>query len=149
MALTRNRESQRNKVEKIETIANTPKVFQVEETIATMHIAKGPVKFDLMTKNLSRSYETINLELISGPFRHLSGCWGFTDIAQEDAHNIARGMAYGSAKCMNQSIVEFKISFQFSNKLFALALEPVFMGIADTIVELFAQRARIVYGVQK
>ena len=100
------------------------------EVKATMSIAKGPVKFDVTTVNMVQEHNLINLKLANGPFRNLDGSWKFSDIE--------------NGKCL----IDFEISFQFANKLFAIALEPFFLGVSNTLVDAFAQRAAEVYAKQ-
>lgn len=103
-----------------------------QEIKATMNIAKGPAKFEITTINLAQEDLTpdcdmIKLKLVNGPFRHFNGDWKFTDIEN------------------GSSIIDFNMEFQFSNKLFAMALEPVFLGVSSSLVDAFSRRAAEVY----
>jgi ribosome-associated toxin RatA of RatAB toxin-antitoxin module len=70
----------------------------------------------------------IQMRLTRGPFRDLNGEWRFDDIG-----------AAGSK-------VQFRIEFEFKNRLTAAAFNAVFESLCGTIVDAFATRARKVYG---
>jgi ribosome-associated toxin RatA of RatAB toxin-antitoxin module len=63
-----------------------------------------------------------------GPFRDLTGLWRFEAIGD-------RG-----------SRVEFRVQFEFKNRLTAAAFDAVFETLCGSIVDAFAQRAQRVYG---
>jgi ribosome-associated toxin RatA of RatAB toxin-antitoxin module len=68
------------------------------------------------------------MRLMHGPFRELTGDWRFEAIG-------TRG-----------SRVNFRVEFEFKNRLTAAAFNSVFEAVCGTIVEAFAVRARQVYG---
>jgi ribosome-associated toxin RatA of RatAB toxin-antitoxin module len=68
------------------------------------------------------------MQLIEGPFRTLDGNWRFNDLG-------ARGCK-----------IEFRLHYEFSNRVLAVLVGPVFGYIADTMVEAFVKRAGKVYG---
>ena len=93
------------------------------EVKATLYLAKGPLKFDFTTINLAHGDSKIELKLVQGPFRNLDGSWSFEELAA------------------NKCLVNFNLSFQFANKLLAMALEPLFLGMSNTLIESFSKRA--------
>ena len=70
----------------------------------------------------------MTLQLKEGPFTKLEGRWRFTPL--------------GETACK----VEFYLHYEFSSRMLAKVLGPVFSHIADTFVESFVKRARQVYG---
>jgi ribosome-associated toxin RatA of RatAB toxin-antitoxin module len=68
------------------------------------------------------------MQLMHGPFRDLTGLWRFEAIGD-------RG-----------SRVEFRVQFEFKNRLTAAAFDTVFETLCGSIVDAFAQRAQRVYG---
>jgi len=103
-----------------------------QEIKATLNIAKGPAKFDMTTinlaqENLTLESDSIKLKLANGPFRHFDGGWKFTDLVN------------------GTSSIDFSMEFQFANKLFAIALEPVFLSLSNSLLEAFLRRAAEVY----
>ena len=68
------------------------------------------------------------IHLRDGPFSKLEGRWRFT--------------ALGETACK----VEFHLHYEFSSRMLAKVLGPVFNYIADSFVESFVKRARQIYG---
>jgi ribosome-associated toxin RatA of RatAB toxin-antitoxin module len=66
--------------------------------------------------------------MVHGQFRSLDGRWRFTDLA-------GRGCK-----------IEFHLAYEFSSRLLATLVGPVFGHIADTMVEAFVKRAERLYG---
>ncbi len=93
---------------------------------ATVHIAKGLWRKAFTTLNSLVPYESIEMRLRQGPFRHLEGIWQFQSFP---------------TGCQ----VSFKLSFEFSNPLLAITLGPVFNQVAQSLVSAFTNRAHKVY----
>jgi len=89
------------------------------------------IKQSFSTCNLMVPNERIDMELLNGPFSRLSGGWTFEDLSQ--------GRNQGSK-------VSLKLDYDFSSRVLALALGPVFGIFANSLVDAFYQRARSVYG---
>jgi ribosome-associated toxin RatA of RatAB toxin-antitoxin module len=105
---------------------------QVAETapsqrLATVQVARGAFKTQFTTRNIVQSDSSIHMELVEGPFSHLTGLWNFDPLGD-------RG-----------SRVVFKIAFQFKNPLMAAAFNPVFESVCDKIVDAFVARAQQMY----
>jgi len=69
----------------------------------------------------------INLHLVDGPFKSLSGEWRFYGLG---------GLG---------SRVEFDLDYEFSSVVLAKLLSPVFDRIAETLVDSFVARAEAVH----
>lgn len=98
------------------------------ERTATLRVARGVLKAEFTTLNQLTPGARIQMRLMHGPFRHLHGEWRFDDIA-----------AAGSR-------VQFRVSFEFKNRLTAAAFNAIFESVCGSIVDAFATRARQVYG---
>ena len=97
-------------------------------TVATLHINYHGLKSHFSTENDKESPYRMNIQLRDGPLQHMDGHWKFTPL--------------GDAACK----VEFRLHYEFSNKLLEKALGPVFHHIANTFVESFVNRAHQRYG---
>jgi ribosome-associated toxin RatA of RatAB toxin-antitoxin module len=99
-----------------------------EQTIrATVHINYHHVKQSFTTENVRISGQRIDIKLLDGPFKHLDGSWHFIALAP--------------TACK----IEFRLHYEFSNKLLEKVVGPVFHYIASTFVEAFIKRAEIIY----
>ena len=106
------------------------RVLEASEShqVATVKIAVGVMRTEFTTRNALRPDEAITMELLDGPFRSLTGQWGFAAIGD-------RG-----------SRVQFRVEFEFKNRLTAAALSSTFETLCGTLVDAFVQRAKVVYG---
>ncbi len=94
---------------------------------ATVHINYHHVKQSFTTENVRVVPRRIDMKLISGPFKLLEGSWHF--------------IALTPSACK----IEFRLNYEFSNKLLEKIVGPVFHYIASTFVEAFVKRAELVY----
>lgn len=99
-----------------------------DEIKATLDFAKGALHKSFSTHNLLQTNKMIEIRLLEGPFRHLQGFWRFEALAE------------------NSCQVTLDLQFEFANRLLSFAFEPLFMQVANKLVEAFSQRAAIVYG---
>jgi ribosome-associated toxin RatA of RatAB toxin-antitoxin module len=104
-------------------ISSTPEKLVAEIQIAYKKINKG-----FTTENTLMPNERMVMNLVEGPFKHLRGDWVFTQL-EDRACKVA-----------------LELDFEFSNKLIAFAIGPIFSNIANTFVDNFRQRAEQVYG---
>lgn len=100
----------------------------VTKTVATLHISFLSVKSHFTTENLKERPLRMSLRLVDGPFRRLEGSWLFRPLAE------------------NACKVEFKLSYEFSSRVFERIIGPVFGQITTTFVDAFVKRADEVYG---
>jgi ribosome-associated toxin RatA of RatAB toxin-antitoxin module len=96
--------------------------------LSTMGINYHGVKQSFTTENMNTPPTQIRMDLVKGPFKHLTGTWNFKSL-REDACKI-----------------EFDLEYEFSSKMLEQIIGPVFSKIAHTIVECFCKRAEAVYG---
>lgn len=97
-------------------------------TRATIRISFRGVKQSFTTENAKDPPRTMSMKLVEGPFRVLDGHWNF--------------IALGGAGCK----VEFRLHYEFSNRILEKLIGPVFSHIANTLVEAFVRRAQQLYG---
>ncbi|MGH8222970.1 MAG: type II toxin-antitoxin system RatA family toxin [Woeseiaceae bacterium] len=95
---------------------------------ATLELHKGSVSKHFTTRNLRSEFESIDIELIGGPFRHLSGGWRFTEL--------------GDRGCK----VSLELEFQFDNLLVDLMFGSYFEETCNSLVEGFTRRALQIFG---
>jgi ribosome-associated toxin RatA of RatAB toxin-antitoxin module len=97
------------------------------ERIAALKVARGVLQTEFTTRNTLVQDAQIHMQLMHGPFRDLTGEWRFEPIG-------ARG-----------SRVQFKVEFEFKNRLAATAFNSVFESLCGTIVDAFVVRAQTMY----
>jgi ribosome-associated toxin RatA of RatAB toxin-antitoxin module len=96
------------------------------EVKASIIIAKGPIKKAFTTLNYLQPHHQIEMSLVEGPFKSLSGKWLFKPLDPGCEVSLA-------------------LSFEFNNHWVALTLGPLFQHIANTFVSSFTERAQQVY----
>lgn len=95
---------------------------------ASIDISHSGVHKSFTTRNTLLPYQSIQLNLLDGPFKSLQGFWHFQAL-QEDACKVS-----------------LELEYEFSSKLLGLVVGPVFNQIANSLVDAFCDRAGIVYG---
>ena len=104
------------------------KYRDAQKTAATLHINYRSVRSHFTTENMKDFPTEMRMKLVDGPFRSFDGTWHFKPL--------------GDTACK----IEFRLSYEFSSKLFEKIIGPVFSRIANTFIEAFVQRAAQVYG---
>ena len=94
-----------------------------EITRATIEINFKGIKQSFTTENIKKSDQLMQIRLIDGPFRHLSGSWMFNKL---DA---------------NSCQIELTLEYQFNNVLLETLISPVFNIIANTFIDEFIKEA--------
>jgi ribosome-associated toxin RatA of RatAB toxin-antitoxin module len=97
------------------------------ERVASLKIARGVLRTEFTTRNTLRPDAQIHMQLLHGPFRDLTGEWRFDAIG-------SRG-----------SRVQFRVEFEFKNRLSASAFNAVFEALCGTIIDAFVVRAQSIY----
>jgi ribosome-associated toxin RatA of RatAB toxin-antitoxin module len=96
---------------------------------ASIEIAKGILNKTFTTHNLLEKDKRIDLQLVNGPFKKLTGHWQFDAI-----------------KTANACKVNLDLEFEFDNAMMSIAAKPIFTQIANSLVDAFCKRAVEVYG---
>ena len=94
---------------------------------ATVQINYHHIKQSFTTENVRTPPHQIDIALLDGPFKHLDGCWRFIPLSP--------------SACK----IEFRLHYEFSNKLLEKMVGPVFHYIANSFVDAFIHRAEKVY----
>ena len=99
----------------------------VLEGSVEMHVAG--LRRSFRTRNRMREHEAIDMELVEGPFSHLSGGWYFKSLDH--------------LGCKVSLEVEFEVKSRATNQL----LGRYFEQICNSLVDAFVRRAQDIYGV--
>lgn len=99
------------------------------EMEASVEIARGVLNKTFTTHNRLINGKRIDMELVNGPFRKLTGFWQFDALKTE-----------------NTCKVILELEFEFDNAMISLAARPIFTQIANSLVDAFCKRAVEVYG---
>jgi ribosome-associated toxin RatA of RatAB toxin-antitoxin module len=111
--------------------SDTRIVKQTEDSMeAALLIQKAGVKQWFTTSNTLERGKSIEMKLLDGPFKMLSGGWRFIELSEQACK------------------IELDLKFEFSNKIVELAFGKVFNAIANNMVQAFTERAKEVYGVK-
>ena len=99
------------------------------EMIASVEIARGILNKTFTTHNQLHKDKRIDLQLLDGPFKKLSGYWQFDTLKTENACKV-----------------NLDLQFEFDNAMMSIAAKPIFTQIANSLVDSFCKRAVEVYG---
>lgn len=100
-----------------------------KKTVATLYINYHSVKSHFTTENEKEIPFRMKIRLVDGPFRRLEGEWSFKPLAEKACK------------------IEFRLSYEFSSKIFEKVIGSVFSQITNSLVDAFVRRADEVYGV--
>lgn len=108
----------------------TSKVVSESETEmeAELEIAWKILHKMFTTKNSLKKGESIQLELVSGPFKSMKGEWFFKPL-REDACKIS-----------------MDIEFEFKSSISNMVFSAIFSQICDSLMGSFIKRADEIYG---
>ncbi|MBI4693782.1 MAG: type II toxin-antitoxin system RatA family toxin [Gammaproteobacteria bacterium] len=94
---------------------------------ATLKVAKGKIGYTFTTDNVLAPGKRIEMRLANGPFKRLHGTWRFDPMP---------------TGCR----VTLDMEFEFTNRLVAAALSPLFKAMTSQLVASFRHRAQAIYG---
>ncbi len=97
---------------------------------ATLELHKGSLSNRFTTRNTRHEFETIEIALIGGPFRHLQGGWRFTEIGEEGCK------------------VSLELEFEFENMFIDVMFGAFFEDTCNSLVDAFTKRAQVVFGAR-
>lgn len=98
-----------------------------EEVVAALSLSASGITETFTTRNRLTHCEKIDMELVSGPFRELTGGWTFVRLGADEGCRV-----------------ELDLSFQFNGVKSLLGV--VFNKAADRMVDAFCARATDVLG---
>lgn len=87
------------------------------------------VRFDFATRNPKKRPEYLGTQIEEGPFRRFEGDWRLTPLAD------------------NACRIDFRLLYDLHMGVAGRLADPVFNGIANTMVNAFVARAERVYGL--
>ena len=90
-------------------------------TVAKLILAVAGVRQAFTTENSNVPGRSIDMRLVEGPFKSFAAAWRFT--------------ALGAGACK----AEYSMEYEFSNRVVAAVLEPVFRRIAVSTVDAFTK----------
>lgn len=99
-----------------------------DEIVGKIHMKKGPLDQPFTTKNKIVEGRSIDIMLVEGPFKELTGSWTFSNISE----------------CGSK--INLELNYEFSSSIIELVVGPVFNQIANTLVDSFCKRADELYG---
>jgi len=94
-----------------------------EITEATIDINFKGVKQSFTTRNVKKPFEVMEINLIDGPFKKLTGLWKFADIDK------------------NSCKIELSLMYEFDNFILEKLIGPIFNIIANTFIDEFIKEA--------
>lgn len=98
------------------------------EVVAELEIAWKGVRKSFTTRNILTPNSQMDMKLVNGPLKHMDGIWIFT--------------ALNETACK----VELDLEFEFAGGFFDKLFQPIFQGIANSMVDAFCKRAVELYG---
>ena len=109
--------------------ASTRVLHQTDKTMsAELTMKAGKISQSFTTSNTMIPGKSIEVGLVKGPFKRLTGGWNF----QQEANG--------------HCLITLDMTFEFKNRLLKMALEKVFNTITNNLVQSFTERAKTVYG---
>ncbi len=97
---------------------------------ATLELHRGKVSKRFRTRNTMHPCHAMDLELVDGPFRHLSGGWRFRQLGDDGCK------------------VSFDLEFEFESRVLDLIIGAFFEETCNSLVDAFTQRAAVIYGAR-
>ena len=97
-----------------------------DTTRARLTVGFKGIRQSFTTDNLNQPAESIEMQLVEGPFERFAAGWRFHRLEGKDAEGCR---------------IAFFMDCEFSSVLLAKTLEPLFERIADTMVDAFVKRA--------
>ncbi len=101
---------------------------KVDERSETHQLASVTIKqvinqSEFSTRNALETNQSITMELVDGPFKHLSGTWQFKPLSETACKVI------------------LDIDFEFANPMVGRLISPTFNKVCDSLVSAFIRRA--------
>jgi ribosome-associated toxin RatA of RatAB toxin-antitoxin module len=97
---------------------------------ASVIVSKAGIKQKFTTENKLSNGRSIAMNLVDGPFKHLSGGWRFLPLDDQACK------------------VSLDLKFEFSSKLVEVAFGRIFNDLVGSMVKSFSERAKVVYGAR-
>ncbi len=101
---------------------------ETHQVTAKLVVAKSGLAKSFTTCNQLNPPNQISMQLVDGPFSHLSGHWNFVSLSDKACK------------------IELQLEFEFSNALTSLAFSKVFNKLVGSMITAFTERAEKIYG---
>jgi len=98
---------------------------------ATLELHRGKISKRFRTRNTMQPKTSMDLELVDGPFRHLSGGWRFQPLGDSG------------------SKVSLEMEFEFDSRMLDIMIGHFFEETCNSLVDAFTKRALAVYGPRR
>ena len=98
---------------------------------ATLELHKSGISKKFRTRNLLRENEAIEIDLVGGPFRHLSGGWRFHPLGDAG------------------SKVSLELDFEFKSRANDLLFGSFIEKSCNALVDAFTRRAHNIYDANR
>lgn len=98
---------------------------------ATLELHRGRLSKRFRTRNTMQPKSSMDLVLVDGPFRHLSGGWRFQPLGDAG------------------SKVSLDMEFEFDSRMLDIMIGRFFEETCNSLVDAFTKRALAVYGPQQ
>ncbi len=95
---------------------------------ATLELRRGDLSKEFRTRNTAFGKESIDMQLVDGPFSQLEGRWTFTQLGEAG------------------SKVALDLEFEFSSSMVDVVFGPFFEEVCNSLVKAFTQRADQIFG---
>lgn len=100
------------------------------EVLARVTLAASKLRQSFTTRNRMQPQDWVVMELVEGPFKHLTGEWQFEPLP---------------SGCR----VSLDMSFEFKNRLVRMTLGGTFNRLVNSLMDAFIERAHSVYGYRQ
>lgn len=94
---------------------------------ASLELHRGRISKRFRTRNVFRENESLDIALVGGPFRHMSGGWTFQQLGEAG------------------SKVTLELEFEFENRATDVIFGRFFEHTCNALVDSFTQRAANIY----
>ncbi|MEX0617956.1 MAG: type II toxin-antitoxin system RatA family toxin [Pseudohongiellaceae bacterium] len=98
------------------------------ELVGSLTLSKAGLKHTFTTRNKLVRNREMSMELVEGAFRHFNACWRFKPLTE--------------TACK----VTLEMDFAFVGGVMDFALEKLFRGTANALVDEVVERAQVIYG---
>jgi len=95
---------------------------------ATLELQKGAMSNKFTTRNERTEFDSIDISLVGGPFRHLKGGWTFTELGDDGCK------------------VALNLDFEFESMLVDMMFGAFFEDTCNALVDGFTRRAVQIFG---
>jgi ribosome-associated toxin RatA of RatAB toxin-antitoxin module len=97
---------------------------------ASVEVSKAGISQIFTTENILVNGQSILMNLVDGPFKHLQGGWTFSKLDEQACK------------------INLDLEFEFNSSLAELAFGRIFNELVGSMVKSFSSRAKVVYGIR-